>query len=220
MQFLLKKAKWLLIAVGLFLLSQLGLAIIVVFINQSLLNGVPVASWQPILSGLVGLAVVIFFISFAYSHDYFKKPRDYLKGVHLAYIGIGYLSFLLISLIGQSLSAGVLPENQELVQTLSSHIPTPLYAFFIIISAPVCEEILFRGLVFKSLCNENLSLAYALSIGSFALAHGAENASTWLIYGGMGAVLCFVYQRSKSLEVSIGLHMLNNLIAFLLITSL
>ena len=217
---ILDKVKWLLIAFGLLIVSQIGLSLMLFFGRANQKNASPISLLEASLSAVTGIIGVAIFIWFAYKRGYFSRFKDSFRPINLAYIGIGYLSFLILATVVALLSGGIKSGNQAMVETLFNLIPMPLFGFFVVISAPICEEILFRGLVFQELCRKNVYLAYLVSSLSFAWAHSAENLYTMLLYGGMGLILAFVYQHSKRLEVAIALHLLNNLISFLLLSLL
>ena len=81
------------------------------------------------------------------------------------------------------------------------------------IAAPVLEEIFFRGILLKGLLR---NYRPAVAIGQSALLFGlmhmspAQSIATAL----MGALSGWLYYRTGSLRLCIGLHMLNNLLAF------
>ncbi|WP_382314528.1 CPBP family intramembrane glutamic endopeptidase [Hymenobacter bucti] len=80
-------------------------------------------------------------------------------------------------------------------------------------AAPVLEELFFRGILLKGLLR---NYRPAVAIGQSALLFGvmhmspAQSIATAL----MGIVLGWLYYRTRSVGLCIGLHMLNNLLAF------
>jgi membrane protease YdiL (CAAX protease family) len=80
-------------------------------------------------------------------------------------------------------------------------------------AAPVLEELFFRGVLLKGLLR---NYRPAVAIGQSALLFGlmhmspAQSIATAL----MGALLGWLYYRTGSVRLCIGLHMLNNLLAF------
>jgi membrane protease YdiL (CAAX protease family) len=80
-------------------------------------------------------------------------------------------------------------------------------------AAPVLEEFFFRGILLKGLLrNYRPAVAIAQSALLFGLMHmsPAQSIATAL----MGALLGWLYYRTGSVRLCIGLHMLNNLLAF------
>jgi hypothetical protein len=81
--------------------------------------------------------------------------------------------------------------------------------------APVCEELLFRGFVFRSLSNWRGPWPAAVMTGIlFGLVHGLSAPAVDLApLALLGFLLCVVYYRTGSLYVCILLHAANNAIA-------
>jgi membrane protease YdiL (CAAX protease family) len=81
--------------------------------------------------------------------------------------------------------------------------------------APICEELLFRGFIFRSLSNWRGPWPAALITGAlFGVVHGLSAPLVDLApLAFLGFVLCIVYWRSGSLYPCIALHVVNNAIA-------
>jgi membrane protease YdiL (CAAX protease family) len=82
--------------------------------------------------------------------------------------------------------------------------------------APICEELLFRGFIFRSLSNWRGIWPAAVITGLlFGAVHGLSAPAVDLLpLAFLGFVLCLVYHWSGSLYPCIALHVLNNAIAF------
>jgi membrane protease YdiL (CAAX protease family) len=82
--------------------------------------------------------------------------------------------------------------------------------------APVCEEFLFRGFIFGALRNWRGPWPAAILTGVlFGGVHaGSAPAADLVPLAVLGVVLCVLYERTGSLYPCIGLHALNNSIAF------
>jgi len=103
-----------------------------------------------------------------------------------------------------------------LVQNGGSAIEMGLMALLIVVAAPICEEIVYRGFLFRYL-NKRVSLGLAIAISSsvFALMH--MNLYSFLPLFLLGSALCLVYKLSGSIVSSITIHMLFNLVNLLMI---
>lgn len=99
----------------------------------------------------------------------------------------------------------------------------PAFAFlYMVIFAPILEELLTRGFLAKFLFPDQNSLAKILlyltvSASFFSLLHMPGNLVQFLVYFILGAIFGLGYLAKKDLRYSIGLHLANNLIAFVLI---
>lgn len=82
--------------------------------------------------------------------------------------------------------------------------------------APICEEILFRGFMFRALRNwGGFWPAALITAAFFGAVHGLSAPAVDLLpLALLGFVLCAVYQRTGSLYPCIAIHVLNNTIAF------
>ena len=96
-------------------------------------------------------------------------------------------------------------------------IPSPqlkiVFALAGIIAAPIGEEVYFRGLLYNSLKRRfRVSAAIAISGFLFAVLHLGPLAI--LIIFPMGMLLAYVYEKTGSLWVTIGIHVTNNALSF------
>jgi len=83
----------------------------------------------------------------------------------------------------------------------------------VVLLAPVVEEIVFRGILFN-LLNRKRGLIFSMVVSS--LFFGVLHAETMVPTTVIGFVLCFIYQKTGSLKLSMAGHMFNNLVAFML----
>ena len=99
---------------------------------------------------------------------------------------------------------------------------TPLFSFvYLVLVAPVLEELLLRGFLAKYFFpkQEKLwqTLLYlAVSAALFSRMHRPTTAVQFLIYFYMGIIFGLAYVTKKDLRYPIILHMINNLSVFLL----
>ncbi len=82
-----------------------------------------------------------------------------------------------------------------------------------VVAAPFFEEVIFRGIMCKSLARFNKGFAVIFSALLFGIAH--MNLYQAIPAFGMGIILAFVYLRSGSLWVPILMHAINNFMALL-----
>lgn len=85
-----------------------------------------------------------------------------------------------------------------------------LLAIAVIFVAPVVEEVIFRGMIFRFFFRDKPIFAMLLSALLFALVHGPTDLASFLMYGGLGLTFSFTYYTTQRLEMSILAHFLNN----------
>ena len=90
-------------------------------------------------------------------------------------------------------------------------------ALLVIVLAPIAEEILFRGFMYRAARNSVGPTIAAVIVGViFGLIHlsDAEAAPLVPLLAVLGALMCVLYERTGSLAAPIALHVVNNTIAF------
>ena len=132
------------------------------------------------------------------------------------------ISFLLMQILF-ALDPGFTSVNDVTIQNLVAEDYAIMF-FGTVILAPVTEEILFRGLVFRGVYDRSPILAWILSVTLFALVHilgyiGAYPFKTLLLcflqYLPAGICLAGAYRLSGSLLSPVLIHALVNLLAML-----
>jgi membrane protease YdiL (CAAX protease family) len=105
-----------------------------------------------------------------------------------------------------------LPSPNEKIYQEMAHYPALLLGIGCF-AAPVLEEFFFRGILLKGLLrNYRPAVAIGQSALLFGLMHMSPAQSIATAF--MGALLGWLYYRTGSVRLCIGLHMLNNLLAF------
>jgi uncharacterized protein len=127
---------------------------------------------------------------------------------------LGALAYFLFSVL---YAAIVRPDNpQRVVEDLgadTNHVLLVVGAVVVIVVAPVCEELFFRGLLFTVLRQRLPFWPAAVFDGVlFGFVHGSLIIVP--ILAALGIVFCFVYERTGSIFPTIALHALNNTLAY------
>lgn len=117
--------------------------------------------------------------------------------------------------------------NQEAVLLLASK---DIWAIAIpaVLVAPLIEELIFRGIIFRSLRINGFALASIVSGFCFGLLHciGDIVSGNWqgliyiIVYMSMGIFMCKAYEDSENLFGAVSLHLFNNFISVIAILSL
>ena len=140
-----------------------------------------------------------------------RLPRGFLP-LCVAMMGavtlVSYINALLVAPFGGKGTA------QPLLDILQNGEPYVIAAVFImlVIVPPICEELLFRGLVLGNLLPYGRGVAIFGSALLFAAMH--QNFSQLLYAFVAGILLGLLYERSRSIWPCMLFHMLNNLWSF------
>jgi membrane protease YdiL (CAAX protease family) len=111
------------------------------------------------------------------------------------------------------------PPEQEITQEIKEETAALALAGYIGITcmlAPLAEEVFFRGFLFPVLRSRWGTAAGVIATGAlFSLVHASGSpAEALIVLFVLGAGLCLLYLRTGSLLPCIGVHALNNAIAF------
>ena len=178
-----------------------------------------------VLQGLLAAAMV--FVPFQVaSREGFVRPAALGLGPSIrapvSTAVLGYLAYLGCALL---ISALLAPEQEDITRELGVDEGAlgAIAAFFlIVIAAPVAEEIFFRGFMFAGIRSHGSFVVAALvSSAIWGLFHytGEDSWPVVLQLSAFGVILAAVYERTGSIRPTIALHMLNNAIAFAVLTS-
>lgn len=181
---------------------------------------------------IISMVSLIFVYCLLMGKDNAKAIIKNFKGkklwIYSILVGIGFVivSFL-YSLLTSLITDGSVNANQiEVINLIEGNYY--LSFVYIVLLAPIVEELGLRYFVFGGIKNYNKKLAYFLGSGLFALLHffvliGESNINVLSeilaipTYFGAGLLLCFAYDKSKKLSCPIIIHILNNLVSFLVV---
>ncbi|MBI5975831.1 CPBP family intramembrane glutamic endopeptidase [Staphylococcus canis] len=149
--------------------------------------------------------------------------KTYWKWILIAYIATMLLSQIyewLKSFLPSDFQYGT-PQNEVLVEEMIHNLSwLPLNFAFIVILAPIVEEIFFRHLLIGELGKKlNFKIMGIISVIAFAGVHVLDASSPFEIidYLIIAIPVVWLYLKShRNLGVTIGFHILNNFVAFIL----
>lgn len=144
-----------------------------------------------------------------------RRPHSWRELIKLTVLGFGaYLA----SAFALSLLAGA-PEQADIANELGfdEGLATAIVAgVLIVVVAPFCEEVFFRGFFFGGLRRGlpfwGAALGSGLLFGSIHLSDANLTASAQLAV--LGVILAWLYEETDSLWAPIALHAFNNAVAF------
>ncbi len=146
-----------------------------------------------------------------------------ILGLALYYFSQLVLSTVLVLLLGEQTAV-----NNDAIGGLVQH-SAGIMALFLMIAAPITEEVLVRGVVFGSLHKTNRYLAYTVSIVLFSSMHVWQHLAALdfvaavfnlLLYVPAGVALGWTYEKSGTIWCPIALHAIINAISYGVMVSL
>ena len=212
------RGKWILILLAAFVLSQfpLGLSAWLTSRQFPLLQ-------SGLLVGALSIVVLVVFIIGARKTKLATFNLSFFKAKDLARLVLSYLVIFATNLLGSALLRMMnetTTSNQSTLNGLVQNSSLISTFFLIVLVAPICEEILCRGIIPQKIFRGKEKLGFVVGAIVFALLHMPTNLPSVIIYGGMSTVLTWTAYKTERLEMSILLHMILNCIAFCLLALL
>lgn len=217
-QEVLNRGKWVIILLVAFVLSQFPIGLALFLANKQF----PILQ-SGLLVGALSIVVLIVFIIGARKTQLATFNLSFFKAKDLARLVLSYLVIFATNLLGSlllRLTNEATTSNQSILNGLVQNSSLISTFFLLVLIAPICEEILCRGIIPKKIFRGKEKLGFIVGAIVFALLHMPTNLPSVLIYGGMSTVLTWTAYKTERLEMSILLHMILNGIAFCLLALL
>ena len=217
-QEVLNRGKWVLILLVAFVLSQFPIGLSLFLAS----NQFPILQ-SGLLVGALSIVILIVFIIGARKTQLATFNLSFFKAKDLARLVLSYLVIFATNLLGSlllRLTNEVTTSNQSILNGLVQNSSLISTFFLLVLIAPICEEILCRGIIPKKIFRGKEKLGFVVGAIVFALLHMPTNLPSVIIYGGMSTVLTWTAYKTERLEMSILLHMILNGIAFCLLALL
>ena len=217
-QEVLNRGKWVLILLVAFVLSQFPIGLALFLANKQF----PILQ-SGLLVGALSIVVLIVFIIGARKTQLATFNLSFFKAKDLARLVLSYLVIFATNLLGSlllRLTNEATTNNQSILNGLVQNSSLISTFFLLVLIAPICEEILCRGIIPKKIFRGKEKLGFVVGAIVFALLHMPTNLPSVIIYGGMSTVLTWTAYKNGRLEMSILLHMILNGIAFCLLALL
>ena len=141
--------------------------------------------------------------------DFFRKKQDDISAKQVFFwtivgIFLAYAAQIVSGLI-LSLLLGVQEPSENTTSLIGIAQTAPLFIFVICIFAPILEEIIFRGIIFKSVAEKtNFFVGVLVSAIIFAFVH--QDFTFFISYFFMGFVFAYLYHKTNRLIVPIIVH--------------
>ncbi|HHG7761173.1 TPA: lysostaphin resistance A-like protein [Streptococcus pneumoniae] len=212
---LLNRAGWILV----FLLAVLLYQVPLVVTSILTLKEVPLLQSGLIVAGL-SIVVLALFIMGARKTKLASFNFSFFRAKDLARLVLSYLVILAFNILGVvllRLMNETTTSNQSNINDLVQNSSLISSFFLLVLIAPICEEILCRGIIPKKIFRGKENWGFVVGAIVFALLHQPSNLPSLLIYGGMSTVLSWTAYKTQRLEMSILLHMIVNGVFFCLL---
>ncbi|KXT96513.1 CPBP family intramembrane glutamic endopeptidase [Streptococcus oralis] len=217
-QEVLNRGKWVIILLVAFVLSQFPIGLALFLANKQF----PILQ-SGLLVGALSIVVLIVFIIGARKTQLATFNLSFFKAKDLARLVLSYLVIFATNLLGSlllRLTNEATTNNQSILNGIVQNSSLISTFFLLVLIAPICEEILCRGIIPKKIFRGKEKLGFVVGAIVFALLHMPTNLPSVIIYGGMSTVLTWTAYKTERLEMSILLHMILNGIAFCLLALL
>lgn len=208
-------------------LAWFGILLVAIFLSQTPMLTLAILTkiqfnpiWSTILVFLISILVLAIFLYGAHKSKLLDLKSKLLTVNDLPRIVFSYLAIYVGNLVGGiwlQLIKQTTTSNQQVINSLISESSLISSFFLIVLIAPICEEIICRGIIPTKLFQGYEKFGYVIGWLIFLLAHMPSNLPSFLIYGWMSAVLSWTAYRTRRLEMSISVHMLLNSISFILL---
>ena len=208
-------------------LAWFGILLIAIFLSQIPMLTLATLTkiqfnpiWSIILVSLVSILVLAIFLYGAHKSKLLDLKSKLFTVNDVPRIVFSYLAIYVGNLVGGiwlQLMKQTTTSNQQVINNLISESSLISSFFLIVLIAPICEEIICRGIIPTKLFQGYEKFGYVVGWLIFLLAHTPSNLPSFLIYGWMSAVLTWTAYRTRRLEMSISVHMLLNSISFILL---
>ena len=208
-------------------LAWFGILLVAIVLSQipmitlGLLQGTQIAPiWSTLIVALISILVIAIFLYGAHKSKLLVFKPKLLTITDVPRIVLSYLTIFVGNLVGGiwlQLINQTTTSNQQIINNLVSESTLIGSFFLLVLIAPICEEIICRGIIPTKLFQGYEKLGYVIGWFLFLLAHMPSNLPSFLIYGWMSAVLTWTAYRTRRLELSILVHMVLNSISFILL---
>ena len=184
---LLNRAGWILVFLLATILYQIPLAATSILI----LKEVPLLQ-SGLIVAAISVVVLSLFIVGARKTQLASFNFSFFRAKDLARLSLSYLVIIGLNILGSillQLSNETTTGNQSQINDMVQNSSLISSFFLLALLAPICEEILCRGIIPKKVFRGKESWGFVVGTIVFALLHQPSNLPSLLIYGGMSIVL-------------------------------
>ncbi|MGC6767295.1 CPBP family intramembrane glutamic endopeptidase [Enterococcus sp. LJL51] len=206
------------IVVGLFILSQVSMTVFGVLKGMSLASGqAAMSSVNTLILILITVANIVLLMWLAKKLSLCEFTFDWINKKNVLMIAVLYFAGRIVAIggtyLGQLVNGQETTANDAIIDSIFSGESSVLLFLLIAVSAPIMEEIVFRGGIMGLLFKNQPFIGMAVSSIVFGLIHTATTFIDFMLYALLGLIMAYPYYKTKRLEVSIAVHFVNNAIS-------
>ena len=212
-------------------LAAAGIGLVATFVLAGMIAAIAtaagaddVADSKGYLQGATVAQQLAFMAAAVFMASRFVRPQAWHFGLRparlwptIGWTALGFVAYWVLSAV---YTVAVRPDGeQETLENLGTEDGTLWVvgaALLVITFAPIAEEFFFRGFFYRALRTKMPILAAAALVGViFGVIHlGSTPAEIIPVLAILGVIFCLVYEKTGTLFSVIGLHALNNMLAF------
>lgn len=180
-----------------------------------------------LMSQLSGFFIIVYLLRnlLIDSYTIFKKQMQYTIMQGVIWYLPATLTNAVVSYVVSLMTNQIRSNNQDAAIAMLQQAYFPMLLSSVLI-APIVEELIYRGIVFRHYRKYGFVVATFMSGVLFAIAHVVVSIFSgdvidllFLVpYFVSSCFMCFIYEKTKNLFGPIVLHMLNNLISFIILS--
>ena len=198
---------------------------IIIFVSEKILHNYEFVMLMQLIAYFIVTVIISIFakpIFIETNYNRFDNRNDDLAHAIKSIIQM-YGWMIVLNLILNFITAQDTSLNQLDIIHMSNSFPLITFIMAVVL-APIAEEVVFRGVIFRFLRNINYPIAIVVSSLAFGFLHVAQSlfAGNYVdilyisVYAMLGYYLGHNYERSGNIFVPIGMHMTLNLISMIL----
>ncbi|SKA03537.1 CAAX protease self-immunity [Pilibacter termitis] len=201
--------KGIVVFIGVYLIKAIPDVVMLAFLGDDR-RTVPLGFWQEGILLVLFLATIVgMFRLYQVKFDFTFKPID-VKQLLLLSISVFLLmwlfEFVFLKITGFSDTL-----NDTMLKEIFKRISPVLIFVTTVIFAPITEELLCREYIMGYALKNYPKIGLVTSILVFTLFHSPTNIESFILYAAPAFALSYVYYRTKRVEYTIGIHLVNNL---------
>ncbi|WP_101773424.1 CPBP family intramembrane glutamic endopeptidase [Peptostreptococcus faecalis] len=171
-----------------------------------------------LISSATYVVFIIIFVFIARKYNIAKLSFNFINKKNILIVIGGFVLYRIVVIVGYILLhiQGIeSTANDTAIQELFENQSIVLMFITMSLYAPIVEELVFRAFLMGTLFkNYKAVVGILVSSTLFGIFHGPADIVSFLIYFGGGLIFAITYYKTKRIEVTMCIHFINNLLAW------